>query len=275
MTEQISIGTSSYIGIGIMIAGGIVIPLAVCIWWLLTRKEKITTVLIGAATWFVFAIILESLPKLLFFNPSTSLGKAVMGNVVLYTVIGALLAGIFEETGRLVAFKTVLRKRINKETGISHGIGHGGFEAMFIMAISWIQYIAYASMINAGTFQTVIDQAAATGADVSSLEALPAQIMAITPVSGALNTIERVFAMILHVGLSILVFYGVRRSKIGYYLLAILLHALFDVPAALYQTGVLNLYVVEAMIAIYAPVFLVIVYRVLYKRDNERQMESI
>ena len=269
------IGTSSFVGIGIMIAGGILLPVAVCIWWLLTQKEKITTVLIGAATWFVFAIILESLPKLLFFNPSTSLGKTVMENAVLYTVIGALLAGIFEETGRLVAFKTVLRKRTNKETGISHGIGHGGFEAMFLMAVSGIQYIAYAAMINAGTFQTVIDQAVATGADVSSLEALPTQIMAITPMSAALSIVERVFAMLLHVGLSILVFYAVRRSKTGYYLLAILLHALFDVPAALYQTGVLNLYVVEAMIAVYAIVFFVIVYRVLYKRDNERQVEPV
>ena len=125
------IGASSFAGIGIMTAGGIILPVAVCIWWLLTRKEKLWVVLTGAATWFVFAIILESIPKLIFFNPSTSLGKTVLGNVALYTVIGALLAGIFEETGRLVAFKTVLRKRTNKETGISHGIGHGGFEAMY------------------------------------------------------------------------------------------------------------------------------------------------
>ena len=95
MTETAYIGTSSYVGIGIMIAGGIIIPLAVCIWWLLTKKEKVTTVLIGAATWFVFAIILESIPKVIFFNPSTSLGKTVLGNIVLYTVIGTLLAGIF------------------------------------------------------------------------------------------------------------------------------------------------------------------------------------
>ena len=267
------IGTSSFVGIGIMIAGGIILPVAVCIWWLLTKKEKITTVLIGAATWFVFAIILESLPKLLFFNPSTSLGKTVMENVVLYTAIGALLAGLFEETGRLVAFKTVLRKRTNKETGISHGIGHGGFEAMYIMVITGIQYIVYASMINAGTFQTVIDQAAATGTPVSSLEALPAQIMAITPMSATLVIVERIFAMLLHVGLSTLVFYAVRRSKAGYYVLAILLHALFDVPAALYQQGILNFYIVEAILAIYAIAFFAIIYIVLYKRGNERQQE--
>ena len=268
MTETINIGTSSYVGIGIMIAGGFILPVAVCVWWLLVKKEKITTVLIGAATWFVFAIILESIPKLLLFNPSTSLGKTVLGNAVLYTAIGALLAGIFEETGRLVVFKTLLRKRTNKETGISHGIGHGGFEAMYLIAFTGIQFMVYASMINSGTFQTLIDLAAATGAPVASLEALPAQIMAITPLTGILNIIERVFAMLLHTGLSILVFYAVKRSKTGYYVLAILLHALFDVPAALYQAGILNLYIVEILIAVYATVFFVIVYKVLYKKDS-------
>ncbi len=262
------IGSASYAGIGIMIAGGFILPVVICIWWLLKKKEKFTTVLIGAATWFVFAVLLEAIPKYLLFNPSTSLGKTIVGNAALYTVIGALMAGIFEETGRIVAFKTLLRKRTNKETGISHGIGHGGFEAIFLLAVTGIQYITYASMINSGAFQTVVDIASAAGADVSSLEAVPASIMAITPMSGVLSVVERAFAILLHIGLSILVFNAVRRSKIGYYFLAVLLHALYDVPAALYQRGVLNLYIVEVMLAIYSVLFFVIVYRTLYKRDD-------
>ena len=262
------IGSASYAGIGIMIAGGFILPVVICIWWLLKKKEKFTTVLIGAATWFVFAVLLEAIPKYLLFNPSTSLGKTIVGNAALYTVIGALMAGIFEETGRIVAFKTLLRKRTNKETGISHGIGHGGFEAIFLLAVTGIQYITYASMINSGAFQTVVDIASAAGADVSSLEAIPASIMAITPMSGVLSVVERAFAILLHIGLSILVFNAVRRSKIGYYFLAVLLHALFDVPAALYQRGVLNIYIVEVMLAIYSVFFFVIVYRTLYKRDD-------
>jgi len=262
------IGSEAFAGIGIMIAGGFILPVVICIWWLLTKKEKITTVLIGAATWFVFAVLLETIPKYFLFNPATSLGKSIAGNVALYTVIGALMAGIFEETGRLVAFKTVLRKSTNKETGISHGIGHGGFEAIFLLVVTGIQYITYASMINSGAFQTVVDIASTAGADVSSLEALPSQIMAITPMSGVLSVVERAFAILLHIGLSILVFNAARRSKIGYYFLAVLLHALYDVPAALYQTGVLNIYIVEVMIAIYSVLFFVIVYRTLYKRDD-------
>ena len=264
------IGTSSFAGIIIMIAGGLIIPVGACALWLFIKKEKITTVLIGAATWFLFAMILETIPKLLFFNPALPLGRAVIGNVILYTVIGASLAGVFEETGRYVVFRTLLRRRINKETSISHGLGHGGFEALYLMVVSGIEYLVFAVMINNGSFQELIDKTAEAGKDVSSLEALPQQIMSITPSIGLISVGERVFAMLMHVGLSILVFYSVRRSKVWLYILAIVLHALFDVPAALYQTGVLGLYTVEIMFVVYAVAFFVIVLVLLYRKDATR-----
>ena len=258
------IGTTSYVGIAIMIAGGILLPVIVTICWLRKTKERITTVLVGAATWLVFSMGLEKIPIYFLFNPNTQLGKTILGSVALYTVIGALLAGLFEETGRLVAYKTLLRKRTNKETGISHGIGHGGFEAMFLMAVTGIEYIVFAGMINAGTFQGVIDQAVASGLDASSLKVLPAQIAAITPANGLLSIVERASAMLLHIGLSILVLHAVRERKTHLYLLAIVLHALFDVPAALYQVGVLNLAVVEVILSAYSIIFFVTIYKTLY-----------
>ena len=43
-------GSSFYIGVALMILFGIALPLAVAIWWIRTKKEKVTTVLVGAAT---------------------------------------------------------------------------------------------------------------------------------------------------------------------------------------------------------------------------------
>ena len=262
------IGTAAYAGIAMMLAGGVIIPVGVWIWWLKTHEEKLSTVLIGAAVWFLFAMVLERFPLYIFFNPATELGQTVTNSVVLYVVIAALLAGLFEETGRLVAFKTVLKKRTNKETAISKGLGHGGFEAMFVLGLTGIQYILYATMISTGRFQEVIDQAVAQGMDTASLEALPGQLMAITPLTGLMSLCERVFAMLMHAGLSIMVFYAARDSKMKLYGLAILLHALMDVPAALYQKGVLSVYLCEAIIAVYAVVFFIIVYRTLYQKDR-------
>lgn len=58
---------------------------------------------------------------------------------------------------------------------------------------------------------------------------------------------ERCFAISIHIGLSILVLYAVKNRKYIYYILAILLHALVDFPAALAQKGILSVWAVEGV----------------------------
>ena len=137
------IGTSTFVYMGIIVAFGVLFPTAVAIWWVKSRKEKISTVLVGAATWFLFAMVLESIPKAVLFNKALPIGQSIIGNTFLYVFLGTLLAGVFEEVGRYVAFKTVLKNRTNRETGISHGIGHGGFEVMFLLGITYVTYAVY------------------------------------------------------------------------------------------------------------------------------------
>lgn len=265
------IGTSTFVYMGILIATGIILPLAVAIWWVKTRKEKFTTVLVGAATWFLFAIVLETIPKAVLFNSTTSIGKAVIGNVFLYAFFGTLLAGVFEEVGRYVAFKTVLKKRTNRETGISHGIGHGGFEAMFIMVSLGIQNLIYCTMINGGTFGVLVNQAGLSETDVATLNAIPEQLASWSLGYTAILIFERIYAMLLHAGSSVIVFNAVKQKRISLLFLAIILHMIFDIPAALYQKGVLNIYATEAIGAAMAIVSFIIVYKTLYANDNSRQ----
>lgn len=259
------VSNSVFVWLAIMIIGGVLVSVIPAILWIKTRHEKVTTVLVGAATWFVFAQILETIPKLILLNPAFEISSTIRGSVFLYTLVGCLLAGVFEETGRFVAFKTVLKNRTNKETAISHGIGHGGFEALFLMGAMGIQYITYAVLINTGKIQDIIDQAASQGASIDEVNAVVDTIKSIGFMYVGLSLYERVFAILLHVGMSILVFYAVRERKTWMYILSIVLHALFDVPAALYQTGVITLPVTEIILTVYALVFFVIVYKVLYK----------
>lgn len=256
-----------FVCLALLILGGVIVSVVPAIWWIKTRHERVTTVLVGAATWFVFAQVLETIPKLILFNPAFAISNTIRGSVVLYTLVGCLLAGVFEETGRFVAFKTILKKRTNKETAISHGIGHGGFEALFLMAAMGIQYIAFAVLINTGKIQTIIDQAASQGASIEEVNAVVDSIKSLTFANVGISLYERVFAILLHVGMSIIVFYAVRERKIWMYILSIVIHAVFDVPAALFQTGVITLPVTEIILTVYALIFFVIVYKVLYKKD--------
>lgn len=265
------IGTSTFVYMGIIIAVGIIMPLAVAIWWVKTRNDKFSTVLVGAATWFLFAMVLETIPKAVLFNPATSIGKTVLGNTFLYVIFGTLLAGVFEEVGRYVAFKTVLKKRTNRETGISHGIGHGGFEAMFIMVSLGVQNLIYCFMINGGTFGVLVNQEGLSEADLATLNAIPEQLATWSLGYTVILIVERVYSMLLHAGSSVIVFNAVKQKRISLLFLAIILHMIFDTPAALYQKGVLNIYVTEVIGAVMAIVFFIIIYKKLYVRDTSQE----
>ena len=259
------ISQTSFTAMFIMIAIGIILPIGLAAWWMITKKERIEILLAGAATWYVFAVVLENIPKSILFDPSRPVGRTLTEHVLLATLVAALLAGFFEETGRFFVFKYVIKKRDNKETAISHGIGHGGFEALYLLVVTGIQNIIYATMINNSAFDALLDTASTQGIDISALEVLPEALKSLTPLTALISGFERVCAILLHIGLSILVFYAVKRSKTGLYFLAVLLHALFDLPAALYQFGIIqSVYVVEALLAVYAVVFFVTVLRKLY-----------
>lgn len=114
----------------------------------------------------------------------------------------------------MVAFKTVLKKRRNKETSISYGIGHGGFEGILISGIAYVQYIAYAVMINTGTFGTVIDRAASQAPEqIGSIEAVVNTLTSFLFADLGIASVERIFAVLFHIGASILVFYACKNKK--------------------------------------------------------------
>ncbi|MCQ9371897.1 YhfC family glutamic-type intramembrane protease, partial [Corynebacterium sp. 35RC1] len=63
---------------------------------------------------------------------------------------------------------------------------------------------------------------------------------------------ERVAAMLIQFTLTLVVWHAVRQRRFVIVVLAVLLHALADLPAALYQVHVLPLAVTEAIYAVAA-----------------------
>ena len=75
--------------------------------------------------------------------------------------------------------------------------------------------------------------------------------------------------MLLHTGMSIVVFNAVKQKRISLLFLAIVLHMIFDTAPALYQKGIINLYATEGIIAVLTLVFFVVIYRTLYVKDDQ------
>ena len=262
----------------------IVAPLMMAIVWVVKKKEKISTILTGAATFLLFALILEKpIQNVLVFPalmglPYHGAAKFLDAHPVLWALVVGLFPGVFEETGRLVAYKTVLRKRKNRETSISHGIGHGGFEVMCILGITYITYIAYAFMINSGTYGTLIEQAQLQSPDsVAQGYAVAEQLVVFSFGDLLLNTVERIFAVLYHIGASILVFYACKdKKRFWLYPLAILIHTAMDAFAGLTLAGVLVIpaWALEVFVAIVGSLTFFGAYFLLYKKDTDKEEDK-
>ncbi len=256
----------------------LIIPPLIAIIWTKKKKEKFTTVLVGAATFLLFAIILEKpLQNILVFPvqmglPEHAAAKFISARPVLWALILGLFPGVFEETGRLVAFKTILKKRKNRETGVSHGIGHGGFEVMFALGINYIIYIVYASMINAGTFGDLVTQLEAQApGQAEAGYTIAAQLASFSAGDLLLGIVERIFAFMYHTGASMLVFYACKdKKKFWLYPLAILIHTLIDASAGLHMAGVISFspLMQEAIVAVSGSAVFFGAYFFLYKKDR-------
>ncbi|MBO6215307.1 MAG: YhfC family intramembrane metalloprotease [Lachnospiraceae bacterium] len=227
----------------------IAVPLLVAIVWTKKKKEKFTTVLIGAAAFFVFVLILEKPLQALLIAPTQmglpehALSGFINARPVLFAFIAGLFPGVFEETGRLLAFKTVLKNRKNRETSISYGIGHGGFEVIFLVGITYATYVVYALMINAGAFDIIYQQVMAQAPEqAEALVTVADGIASFSFANLCLSTAERFFAVLFHIGESIIVFYACRdKRSFWLYPFAILIHTAMDFIAVLFTTGVVEL----------------------------------
>lgn len=270
------VGTMQFTLLIIGTAISFIVPVVIAIIWKVKKKERFTTILVGAATFLLFAIILEKPLQNLLILPDHAVSGFLNSRPVLWALVVALFPGVFEETGRFVAFKTVLKNRKNRETSIAYGIGHGGFEVIFILGLTYITYIGYAVMINSGTFISVVNQVLSQAPDqAEQVYALVSTITSFSVSDLALGLFERVFAVMFHIGASIIVFYACKeKKKIWLYPLAILLHTVLDLIAALNMRKVIELSdrALESIVCVFGLLTFFGAYFLLYRKDKEKDI---
>ncbi len=235
----------------------ITIPVVLIVAWKMYTKRSLVPFWVGVMVFIAFSRMLEMIPHSLFLLSSNPVSKAINGNVVLYVIYAATVAALFEETGRYLAFRFVLTKHPNKETAVTYGIGHGGIECILVLGVTYIQYYAYGQLINNGSMDKMLSAYKDSSQSVDALNQLIANIKGVTQMTCYMADLERISAMMVQVALSILVFQAVYVAGKKYmYWVAVALHFLMDVPAALYQKGVLKLLPTEIILFVYAALVL-------------------
>ncbi len=271
--EFAHIGTQSFAALALGAALGILLPLALALVWVRKKHEPFKTVLVGAVIFFLFVTILEKPIQALVITGEHPVAAFLSANPVWWALVVGLFPGVFEETGRLFAFKAILKNLKNRETAISYGGGHGGMEVLMLMGVNYVAYLAYAAMINSGTFGTVIEQAAAKAPEqAETLRTLAEQLAGLTVAGVGLGLLERGFAFLFHIGASILVFYACRdRGRFWLYPLAIVLHTALDFIAglAIAKAVTIPTLALEGIIGAFGVLVFCGAYFLLYRRDAD------
>ena len=251
---------------------GVAVPVALS-WWLVKKyKVKLSTILIGAATFIVFALILEPiLHQIVLRGPY---GETIQNNTLYYALYGGLAAGLFEETGRFLAMKFLMKKEPSTVMpALAYGVGHGGAEMLIVFGMSMISALVMALMINAGRADFIASQAPAEAQE--QVRAQLAQIQSTSSVSYILSLWERFSAIILQLSLSVLVWAAVRKGGKWLWLFpaAILIHALVDGVVVMLQKSV-SLVLLEAIILVFALCVAALAFLVAGKMAKEKAPEN-
>lgn len=161
------------------------------------KYKNIVPVFLGALCFLVtqicirIPIITIVLPKFAWF----SLFK--VEHPILYVVLLALTAGIVEELGRYLFMKLGRQNQLSQ--GVAFGIGHGGIEDILLVGISVLSYLMQ-----------------------------PSTIGYVPQSQFFMATVERLSALMVHIGLSIFVLYSLRTKNSVYLWLAVMVHGFFD-----------------------------------------------
>ena len=265
--ENIVVGKSSIPSLAITVVCMIAIPVVFLVFWRRNHKGQtnFSYLIAGALGFIVSARVLELGVHYFCILADNPVSRFITGNTFAYVLYGTLMAGVFEECGRYVVLKYIMKKNRTRENSVMYGIGHGGIEILAVLLPSMITYLLIAVLFSSGKVDVALSTLKIS--EETAAAALPSVRAAASFnfARMAMNVVERVFAMLLHIGLTVIVFHGVVNSKAVFLPLAILLHMLMDTFPALYQRGVLPLWSVEVWAALCTAVVVLIAFK-LYRR---------
>lgn len=275
--ENIVIGKSAIPSLAITVILMIAIPVIFFICWRKKQKQqtKIGYLIAGAVGFLVSARVLELGVHLVCIVADNPVSRFINGNTVAFVLYGIIMAGVFEECGRYIVLKYIMKKNRTPENAIMYGIGHGGIEILAVLLPSMILYLVIAVLFSSGNIENALstlniaeDTAAAALPSVEAAAAFDYAMM-------AMNVLERLFAMLLHIGLTVVVYYGVCNANKACLPIAILLHMLMDTFPALYQRTLVPLWSVEVWVALWTAIIVFIAVKLYRKMKVSSSAESV
>ena len=150
--ENIVIGPAAIPSLALTVILMIAVPVLFFLFW--RRKHKpqtnISWLIAGAVGFIVSARVLELGVHYLCIIADNPVSKFINGSTLAFVLYGALMAGVFEECGRHIILKYILKKNRTRENAVLYGIGHGGIEILAVLLPNMIAYLVIAILFSQG-----------------------------------------------------------------------------------------------------------------------------
>jgi uncharacterized membrane protein YhfC len=236
--------------------GMIALPIVLAFY--LTRKLELEWKLVFAGALTFIAAQIFHIPFLravtaLFNNPNFPDPPESMKAIITAVILG-LAAGIFEETARWILFRFRLKNVKSWNEGVLVGVGHGGVESLLLGVLGLVTFFNMLLMRNGNL--------SALGVPDAMIETAKAQVAAFwsTPIYMAImGLVERIFAICLHLALSVMVLYSVVYKKPLWFWAALLWHAFVD-ALAVYLLPIVGALAIEGIVGVFAGISLAILF---------------
>ncbi len=202
----------------------VLLPIILVIYLRIKIKMSVMAVLLGIFIFYLSQTVLQLQFLQLLANQAWF--KALASSSLLLAIFFGISTGVFQELGRFLGMKYLMKDELEWKNGIAFGIGHGLTESILIIGSAYVNYLIYSYLINAGMFDSLV------GAKLSPEAALQLKntIMATPAIQFLLGGLERMFIMSIQIALSLVVLFGILSRELKYLGYAVLLHLLIDTP---------------------------------------------
>lgn len=257
---------------------GVVIPFGLFVYLRKNYHTARRSFIVGCMIMLVFALIFEQMVHGVVFQ--SPIGGTIRGNIWLYALYGGIMAGLFEETGRFIGIKLILKKDMdNPYNAFMYGAGHGGLEVFVILVIGNINNLVLSLLNNRGQAEGLL--APLDESVRPQLQSTFTRLITTPSWHFLLSSIERIGAITAQIALSVLIWFVVRggRKCVHLYVLAIFLHFFMDASTAVLSYMGFSTILIEVYIWILAAIYVFIAVKIwkkykliFYGKDNIRSI---
>lgn len=212
------------IAYGFTLLVSLLLPLFISIYLIIRSKSYFKPILVGVLTFLIFQVFTRIYILQVILPTQVWYILFTYDYPILYAFLLSLTAGLFEEIGRYIMMKYILRKMDIKKA-LAFGLGHGGIEAILFVGIALVL-----------TNPMLIDSQ---------------QLL--------MSGLERFSAIIFHVGFSVLVYQMIFKSKKINLLYAISLHTLVNFVSVVLMMNGVNMWIIEGVLFFFAIIMIIFI----------------